>query len=142
MQMTQEQKNEFTTHFMINMVADKGKKKAQDEAIQKQQEQTKLNLRKSEIWLEKDKKKKSAHTQRYMENLLKLLYALITSENFSGSHKCFTLWLDGSKTHRACTQYLLYRGQGQHEVSGRQKWRSEGTLGNLKLIKVILQIEG
>ena len=28
MQMTQEQKNEFTTHFMINMVADKGKKKA------------------------------------------------------------------------------------------------------------------
>ena len=108
MQMTQEQKNEFTTHFMINMVADKGKKKAQDEAIQKQQEQTKLNLRKSEIWLEKDKMKKSAHTQRYMENLLKLLYALITSENFSGSHKCFTLWLDGSKTHRACTQYLLY----------------------------------
>ena len=62
MQMTQEQKNEFTTHFMINMVADKGKKKAQDEAIQKQQEQTKLNLRKSEIWLEKDKMKKSAHT--------------------------------------------------------------------------------
>ena len=62
MQMTQEQKNEFTTHFMINMGADKGKKKAQDEAIQKQQEQTKLNLRKSEIWLEKDKMKKSAHT--------------------------------------------------------------------------------
>ena len=61
MQMTQEQKNEFTTHFMINMVADKGKKKAQDEAIQKQQEQTMLNLTKNKIRLEKEKRKSVVH---------------------------------------------------------------------------------
>ena len=65
-------KDQLASYFMMKLLQDKALKKAQDEAQLKQQELTKTNLRKNNICIEKEKLKKSALNQRYVENLLKL----------------------------------------------------------------------
>ena len=73
-QMEQEQGDQVTSLFMKKILADQTMKKVQDEALQKQQDSPKANHRKNEIHIKKEKMKKSAHNQRYVENLFTLSF--------------------------------------------------------------------
>ena len=76
------QQNQFTANFIKKMLQDEASRKAQEESLYKQKQLTKENLRKNKIWIEKDKMKRSPHSQRYLETLLKLKYHLEDSYKY------------------------------------------------------------
>ena len=78
------QKYQLASYLFKKLFQDDSIKKAQDEAVKKQQELTKENI-KNEIRFEKEKTKKSVHNQRYMDNLLTWVYKInfFSSPDFS-----------------------------------------------------------
>ena len=74
--MTQDEKHAYLVHFMKHVVDNRVKRKASEEVLVKQHKTTRDNLRKNELRLEREKRKQSPHNQRYIENILKLLYVV------------------------------------------------------------------